>query len=144
MFVDVCIRCGLHDRDSGNDKCLSCFAEVDPVGYQQTIDHRRRKAEKAEAERKAIEAKKKMKTTPNAVRLMNEMKLRRDLNLEGTRIGPFCKTCENRGELRIPSLVGGHCDQCVTRHRLALEATGLPDFSKGPRYDDNHFPPEVR
>lgn len=143
-MVDLCVRCGFVARDFGNDKCLECFQIVDPVGYQQTIDHRRRKAERAEAERLAQLAKKKQTTTPYAIKLMEEMMRKRELGLPSTRIGPFCNVCENRGEIKVPSVAAGPCEQCKTRHLLSLQRTGLPDMTRGPRFDENHFPPEAR
>lgn len=141
---DLCVKCGFRSRDTGNDKCLECYKEADPVGYQQTMDHRARKARQAEEERRKREE----KENPTGSTLAEERRLKimrdRDAGVPPKRM-ISCIICEKRGNVREMGMFepGGHCQFCFNRHRKALIATGWPDLTTGHEDDENHFPPEI-
>lgn len=143
-MTDLCVRCGIKPPDTGNNKCLGCFKEVDPVGYQQTIDHRARKARQAEEEKRKREEKANPKNSPTADE--NRAKIMRDRDSGFARPTMIeCIICVQRGNVREMGMKykGGHCPFCFQRHRTALYDTGWPDLTTGHEDRENHFPPEI-
>lgn len=145
-MTSLCVVCGVLPPDAFNNKCPGCYAAADPVGYQQTIDHRRRKAERAEAEKKAREERENPTKSKYADEARQRIIAKRDMGIAPPNM-ITCQVCVSRGNVRKIGLHerGKCCPLCFQRHRTALFDTGLPDFStRDPEADEeNHFPPEI-